>query len=473
VQNVMEAVNFLVSSGQCFVLFGMSTPRVEAALALAFTSIAKELADSDNAGDTDTSPEDRDLAERQRRFNYVRDYLQKLVNLEITLPSEVNMEDKPESLLLRSDPPAQPTSSAQALWDQLLSWWPIWLGIVVVAAGFRLGVQFASGTDDPSKVADIAVVAEKTPDKVSKIEPLRASEPSTLVDRAKRTAPPSSAINIRRDMPKLDADSATPPALLLACGFLLIAGAVVAIVVYRTRTSHRQVEDTKEFKEALRVWLPLVMHKRVTRRATPRLIKRFGNRLRYLAMLQHDSSFDDTLLDDLQTRWRRLTGRAKGADKQAAQAPKPVLSEHLTVALGALHAVYGDDWRQALERLSTSSDSRPPAEPAAEPAATGRLADEGLMAETQRVLHDYCTAMRKLEADAAATRKALGAAGEAVGQPSSSFHWPPDAKEVKQFAQNLKGVRASAAASARAQTSTSATPATDPGLTPPANAATA
>jgi len=43
--DVMEAVNFLVSSGSCFVIFGMATERVQAALALSFDKIAAETAD--------------------------------------------------------------------------------------------------------------------------------------------------------------------------------------------------------------------------------------------------------------------------------------------------------------------------------------------------------------------------------------------------------------------------------------------
>lgn len=45
VLDVMEAVNFLVSSGKCFVIFGMATIRVLAALAMSFERIVAEMVD--------------------------------------------------------------------------------------------------------------------------------------------------------------------------------------------------------------------------------------------------------------------------------------------------------------------------------------------------------------------------------------------------------------------------------------------
>jgi hypothetical protein len=268
-------------------------------------------------------------------------------------------------------------------------------------------------------------------------------------------------------MPKLDADSATPPPVLLACGFLVIAAAVVAIVIYRIRTSLRQVEDTKEFKEALRIWLPLVMNKQVTRRATPRMIKRFGNRLRYLAMLQHDETLDRALLEELQTRWKRLTRDDDSASERGSTPPKQVLAEHLVVALGALHAVYGDDWRRVIEG-SQSSQAR-----AADTRAPGRLADKALRAETRQVIARYIKAMRNLERKAQAACSTAPASSDGTDVPKRKFHWPPEESEYALFEKSLKGVRTGAAVRTSGQAQVRPPASNDPNLAPLAVNATA
>jgi hypothetical protein len=78
---------------------------------------------------------------------------------------------------------------------------------------------------------------------------------------------------------------ALPLALLAACGLTL----------YRLRAALHQVRDTRGFQDALRAWTPLVQRHRVT----PRAIKRFGNRIRYLAMLHQAERLDESSFDTL------------------------------------------------------------------------------------------------------------------------------------------------------------------------------
>lgn len=77
---------------------------------------------------------------------------------------------------------------------------------------------------------------------------------------------------------------------------------------------------------------------------------RSGNRLRYLAMLQHDKKVDESGYDELR-RWLGplASGRTKPPMAVQQTLPHIALSEPALVALAALREVYGADWRERLQ----------------------------------------------------------------------------------------------------------------------------
>jgi hypothetical protein len=90
------------------------------------------------------------------------------------------------------------------------------------------------------------------------------------------------------------------------------------------------IRDSQEFEEALEAWHPLVF----TFRKTPRSIKRFLNRVRYLAMLQRGQ-------DPEPSRWRQilawLRGMFRRGEEKAEVRETPVaIPEHALVALVAI-----------------------------------------------------------------------------------------------------------------------------------------
>jgi hypothetical protein len=85
---------------------------------------------------------------------------------------------------------------------------------------------------------------------------------------------------------------------------ILLGGALIIVLRRRPKVVE---QDSKDFREALGVWLPLV----AARQNTPREVKRYVNRVRLLAMRQ---------------RAEEDSGRTQ-------------LDEHTLVALGALHHV--------------------------------------------------------------------------------------------------------------------------------------
>jgi len=88
IAEMLEAVNYLVDSGPCFVVLGMARDVVEAQLADHY----KNIADARRALRRVDSPEESTLAKAdgdvdQDRVAYARDYLRKLINLEVYIPA--------------------------------------------------------------------------------------------------------------------------------------------------------------------------------------------------------------------------------------------------------------------------------------------------------------------------------------------------------------------------------------------------
>jgi photosystem II stability/assembly factor-like uncharacterized protein len=333
--DVMEAVNFLVSSGSCFVIFGMATERVQAALALAFDKIAVETADLNTAGDQPAEESKKETIDREARRRYARDYLEKLVNLEIVVPSVTDLDAG--RLFDRHE------ANERELWVQ--AWrpaarlWPIGLVLVAVALGGNFGWRFVVPNPPPAVVvqsaqptiSNSAALARLAPS----ITPTAGQEVQLYVPAVQRGDPH----NINWSV------FALPLALLAAC----LAG----LTLYRLRATVHQVRDTRGFQDALRAWAPLVH----SHRTTPRAIKRFGNRIRYLVMLHQAERLDESGFDTLRRMCNSALawiGRRMPRMQTWTPTTDPVrapvganldMAEENIVALGALNECFGLQWR--------------------------------------------------------------------------------------------------------------------------------
>ncbi len=328
---VMEAVNFLVSSGKCFVIFGMATQRVQAALGLAFEKIAAELPDLDVSISAKASAAVKASAARERRLTYARDYLEKLINLEIVVPSRTGMLTQ----LLVSSRKADDEVFATGI-GRALEFWPLFVVSAIAVIGLFVGVAF---TIPSGSGVTIQKVLPLTP--IAESAHIETRQPG-LIEQV-----PVKQQAANRYIPALQTNGVVVVDRLAIGLTLVLAFATVAgFVLYRLRAASYHVADSQRFVDALNTWTPIVEK----RRGTPRAIRRFGNRLRYLAMLQHDKKVDESGYDELR-RWLGplASGRTKPPMAVQQTLPHIALSEPALVALAALREVYGADWRERLQ----------------------------------------------------------------------------------------------------------------------------
>ncbi len=80
VVETLEAVNFLTTSGECFVVIGMARDYVESCVGRAFKDVAEEMIDEvETTGGLDVA--------KQKRIEFARQYLDKLINIEVPVPA--------------------------------------------------------------------------------------------------------------------------------------------------------------------------------------------------------------------------------------------------------------------------------------------------------------------------------------------------------------------------------------------------
>jgi hypothetical protein len=110
----LEAVNFLVSSGNCFVVLGMDRVQVQRAAGLSFKDVAEEAGPSQAKKTAASAATPQAIADaaaetaREKRAEFAQKYLEKLVNLEVRVPLAEG--DKVKQGLFEKDPVAKEIS---------------------------------------------------------------------------------------------------------------------------------------------------------------------------------------------------------------------------------------------------------------------------------------------------------------------------------------------------------------------------
>ena len=303
VVEILEAVNFLVSSGKLYIILGMDMAWVEMCIAQAYKEIAEAVSfdesepSSGQDRSTDPAPSYANLASGPATLNddtrsdkteiFARKYLQKLVNIDVPVPEP----DIDQGTMLTSDQPLnsekidkikkemaeQKRRKRQRHWLFVACW--ICFG-VAVSMGTSWLVSGWYGWKD-QVVSDALTTKETSKD---------------LQDKKKLVGEvvPKSQTNVNPPVSSGGATSVSKPGQLLpgnklAQYELWISGMsfiLLGIFLFLARRHRDSLDDdltsgdTHEFNAAMNVWGAYVL----ARDLTPRSVKRFVNRVRYLAM---------------------------------------------------------------------------------------------------------------------------------------------------------------------------------------------
>ncbi len=292
VVQILEAVNFLTSAGRCYVVLGMAREMVEPAVGLAFKDIADEITHHRSGEASDGEHQNNGYAQRRE---FARKYLEKLINLEIPVPTVEaaqalrlladNTSTKPATEPWRSS--SKLSTLAQGLFFFALVLLTLWLGNV-------LGPQ-------SQPVAELAgQSAGEMSVKPGDVGGSAVTDLATGTDNLDALLPDTSSDSPAEFIPGVQA-----PALPWLP--VLVAALIFAFGSYRVMSKLRQaeseetaavVDDSEPFSRALKVWNPVI----ASQLETPRELRRFMNRLRYSAVrlngMAADSGFENTLSEE-------------------------------------------------------------------------------------------------------------------------------------------------------------------------------
>ena len=297
VTQILEAVNFLTSSGKCYIVLGMDRDYVERAVGLGFQEIAKEMAEQ-KAQDADGKAHRQQFAQR---------YMKKLLNLEIPIPS---LDATLAEQLFEEQAAASPALPARIRWPSRsrrwltaqLRWAPLALVVLIVASAWMAGKglnDWFAVTEQPKKEDKVAlqpgmaiqweletksdgkmliipkVVGEtKLQEKPVETRAIAVTEPIAPPTPTQRE--PSSGAAVFEEGQTAKTPWSWPLPFLIA---LLV---LAAYLIWRSPDA--VVRDSEAFNKALDIWKRLV----IAKSPNPREIKRFQNRVRYFAMRLRD-----------------------------------------------------------------------------------------------------------------------------------------------------------------------------------------
>jgi len=293
VGDVLEAVNFLVSSGDCFVVIGMDRTRVERYIKVNFKEVSLDEAD------------------------FSTKYLDKLINIEVPVPEPT--DDASTQILVPLHIAAPEGQSNWRLLRQLaadsLHFWPMALAVVIAVAGFLSGRR----AQEPAMPLNPASALETTAPAVPPPAIPKADSPPTPAP------PPQTPLKTNQPGDVLQGDVARLHFWIYWPAVLFMIPLIGVGVWLITRPRDLVVHDSPLFLEAINIWRPVIAQKL----RTPRALKRFMNRLRYLAMRQRPQEEEMTLWRQLQL-W--ITGKKRETPPPVTNAiPEPAL-----VALAAM-----------------------------------------------------------------------------------------------------------------------------------------
>jgi photosystem II stability/assembly factor-like uncharacterized protein len=317
VYDMLEAINFLVSCGDCFVVMGFARRRVERCVGLVFEKVAAERPDVEG---------EQPLTDLEKRERFARMYLEKLINIEVPVPP--GQPDQIRSLLINKPGAVKEPRSIDVVAEKISKLGPHLLPIAgaFVAGALAIWCSLQLFPVSTSPLPTPSPLPMSTP----AATPSASSTPASVSSETPRPSLTPSPTPVKAEIGSAKFTSGqTGNAPLWA--ILLVAAAILTPGVIRlSRRTGSVIEDSPAFITALERWFPFL----ITRtEMTPRSIKRFVNRLRYFAMME--GSFQAA------PRWWERLARffeRKPAAKERDKRPSaPGTPEDLLVALATIH----------------------------------------------------------------------------------------------------------------------------------------
>ena len=350
-RKVLEVSNFLSSSGELFMVVGMSTKHVLINVTLGFKETA-QMHDNDRASaQTDQSGKDSNAGQLNEN-GFARSYLHKLIHIVVPVPKpetaqikallmgSLSSQSKAEDRMIREE-------KREARADKVLAFSAAFirrsLFFLAIAAGVYLGMDSADQTRKEQKQSVAAAPQSPATTAENKAAAAESSTKQTdVTDRSKETM--SSEGELFKPAYTQDNFQEWPLQIGVALALFAVVMCMLFFVLLQRLNKlddkewlnwikpllqrlkiallgPEPIKDTESFTDALEIWHPLIAQKD----PTPRTIKAFLNRLRYLVS-RRNSSLDS----DQETR---------GQEAQL-------------VALAAISYVYWKDFYEILEYLN-------------------------------------------------------------------------------------------------------------------------
>jgi hypothetical protein len=327
VQKILEAVNYLSSAGPCTIVLGMDRRQVEYCVGLGFKKLVEGLPDDELIY---AREETSDKAGKQRA--YARHYLEKLINIEVPVPALDDIAT--DALLLRGTTGETPDDVNGPAWLQTTKQ-VCTAGFQVARVGllaFVVGILLTAGFDmwrephltHPTPSATPGAFTEKTTNSIQPTSGVAQGQESPLSFEPAKVEllplPQTQELPISQRWPWWSAT-------VLFIGVAVLFG--IAAALYRER---QVLRDSADFATALRWVKPLF----IAIKASPRAIKRYQNRMRYLAAHLRPQFYEPDRFDTLLHWLGKRLGRQFVPPKWFEQNQQHEIREPALILLGAI-----------------------------------------------------------------------------------------------------------------------------------------
>ncbi len=284
---VLETVNFMVSCCDCYFIMGIDKVQIQKGIELGYGELARKW----EGGSA----------------RFAEDYLEKIVNIEIQVPVP-NPNQVRSFLTSNKNQPIQGATKLNEAVQMLKRNTPVWVMIALfIWTVFYFGNTLAPSPANrahKSVATGGASTSSNNMDSVSNpAQTAGTKKPGSMVENNK-TPNETTMPGLFNIFPAITEDNAN---IFLAPnvrrGFTWaiwsIAGCVGLFILWvglnRLNTKNKRiVEDSQQFKETLITWSELIYQSA----NTPRSLKRFLNRMRYMALLNKELNPDDSQMDD-------------------------------------------------------------------------------------------------------------------------------------------------------------------------------